>query len=62
MDMLTKTTFEVVDQFTSITNELDSIAVHLSKQKDRKEEINVMADLLGGKLQDLTGEGATSSW
>lgn len=62
MDMLTKTTFEVVDQFTSITNELDSIAVHLSKQKDRKEEINVMADLLTGKLQDLIGDGATPSW
>ncbi len=57
MDMLTKTTFEVVDQFNNITSDLDTIAMHLTKQKNRKEEINVMADLLVEKLDDLTGDG-----
>ncbi len=57
MDMLTKTTFEVVDQFNSITSDLETIGMHLTKQKNRKEEINVMADLLVEKLDDLTGDG-----
>ena len=50
MDMLTKTTFEVVDQFQRITNDLNIVNSYLEKQKNRKEEINVMADLLDEKL------------
>ena len=53
MEMLTKTTFEVVDQFQRITGDLDVISEHIEKQKNRKEEINVMADLLDEKLQSL---------
>ena len=53
MDMLTKTTLEVVDQFQRITGDLDVIAQHIEKQKNQREEINVMADLLDEKLQVL---------
>ena len=55
MDMLTKTTFEVVNQFEAITKDLDSIADYVERQKNRKEEINVMVDLLDEKLESLAG-------
>ena len=61
MDMLTKTTFEVVDQFNGITTDFEKISKHLERQKNRKEEINVMADLLDEKLNSLLEEAPSSS-
>ena len=61
MDMLTKTTFEVVNQFQSITGDLDSIAQTIERQKNRKEEISVMADLLDEKLQGILNVGNVTS-
>ena len=55
MDMLTKTTLEVVDQFKRITGDLDVISTHIEKQKNQKEEINLMVELLDEKLQGLFG-------
>ena len=56
MDMLTKTTLEVVDQFNSITTDLDNIGKHLDRQKNRQEEVSVMADVLDEKLGMLISE------
>ena len=53
--MLTKTTLEVVDQFKRITGDLDVISTHIEKQKNQKEEINLMVELLDEKLQGLFG-------
>ena len=54
--MLTKTTLEVVDQFNSITTDLDNIGKHLDRQKNRQEEVSVMADVLDEKLGMLISE------
>ena len=54
--MLTKTTLEVVDQFNSITTDLDNIGRHLERQKNRQEEGSLMADVLDEKLGMLISE------
>ena len=59
--MLTKTTFEVVNQFQRITGDLDLVAEYMEKQKNRKEEINIMADLLDEKLQLLCSDPPRSA-
>ena len=53
MDMLTKTTFEVVNQFTSITDDLDSIGSYIDKQKARKQQVNQKANDMEEKLQSM---------
>ena len=54
-------TLEVVDQFNGITTDFEKISKHLERQKNRKEEINVMADLLDEKLNSLLEDAPSAS-